>query len=208
MAVVSLRALEFHVGVAWGSVPGEQICGDTAVIAATANGALLAVIDGVGHGEAAAEAAERAAEVLRADPDQVLEELVRRCHRALRDSRGVTMALASVNLDQHLVSWLGIGNTQGILTGRPRSGVDPSEVLMQRSGLIGHTLPVLQAETLVIEAGDALALATDGVWPITGDALGEPDDAQRLAERVLARLRRPQDDALVLTARFRAGDSP
>jgi hypothetical protein len=50
--------------VAGRPLPGESESGDLGVVAAHADGALLAAIDGVGHGDAAAAAARAAADVL------------------------------------------------------------------------------------------------------------------------------------------------
>jgi hypothetical protein len=62
-------------------------------------------------------------------------------------------------------------------------------------------LPSLRKETLPVRRGDVLLLATDGVdrsfadWP---DLVGSPQD---IADRILARYGREDDDALVLAAR-------
>jgi len=44
------------------------------------NGVLIAVIDGIGHGEGAAEVARTAAALLRNSADEPVISLVERCH--------------------------------------------------------------------------------------------------------------------------------
>ena len=51
-------------GIAERALPGEARSGDHAVFVTRARGALVAAIDGLGHGEEAADAADIAADVL------------------------------------------------------------------------------------------------------------------------------------------------
>ena len=57
-----------EVGVAERALEGERRSGDRAVFAAYDGGALVAAIDGLGHGGGAADAADAAAKVLVAHP--------------------------------------------------------------------------------------------------------------------------------------------
>src|ERR1041384_1429608 len=86
--------------VAWGyaSKALEGDCsGDLYVVAPYDRGALLAVFDGLGHGVEAAEAAIAGAAVLRAEPTAPVQDLVMRCHEALRGTRGAVMTVVSVD---------------------------------------------------------------------------------------------------------------
>ncbi len=78
-------------GVAERALQGESRSGDRAVLVAYPGGALVAAIDGLGHGDGAAEAAEAAAAVLVAHPGEEPEALIARCHRELRRTRGVVV---------------------------------------------------------------------------------------------------------------------
>ena len=86
-------------GVAGLAHEGDDRSGDVAVFAASERGGLVAVIDGLGHGDAAADAAEAAAEVLHAQVDDPPQELLERCHEALRRTRGAVMTLAWFDLE-------------------------------------------------------------------------------------------------------------
>ncbi|HEY1633585.1 MAG TPA: hypothetical protein VGF64_02425, partial [Acidimicrobiales bacterium] len=56
--------------------PGESVSGDQSVVRVSETEALLAVIDGLGHGPEAATAAEHAVDVLRENPAEPVEVLL------------------------------------------------------------------------------------------------------------------------------------
>jgi hypothetical protein len=181
-------------------MPGEATCGDVAVVQTHARGYLLAAIDGVGHGSAAATAAQIAAGVLRANAARPVVPLVQCCHEALRATRGVAMSLASVDAESGRLAWVGVGNIQGTLQRRGRGAARAPEVLLQRSGLVGCNLPALQASTLALQDGDVLGLATDGIHESFCERVLDCGTPQSVADTTLAALGRITDDALVIVA--------
>src|SRR6185437_15006045 len=72
-------------------------------------------IDGIGHGEEAANAAEAAISILKASPDEPVISLLERCHEGLRSTRGVVLSLASIDPKHGMMTWVGVGNVQGVL---------------------------------------------------------------------------------------------
>ena len=46
--------------------------------------------------------------------------LIRRCHEALRGTRGVVMSIASLNTHDRTMVWLGVGNVEGVLLRHPK----------------------------------------------------------------------------------------
>jgi negative regulator of sigma-B (phosphoserine phosphatase) len=84
-------------GVAMRPMPGETVSGDRHVAVPASPRFLAAVIDGLGHGPDAAHAAALAADVFEANPGDRPEELVRRCHEALRSTRGAAITI----VDRH-----------------------------------------------------------------------------------------------------------
>src|SRR5262249_19809692 len=102
-------------GVASRALPGESVCGDMYVVRPLAEGYLLAVVDGLGHGEAAIRAARAALPVLEAYTDGPLNMLVERCHGALRKTRGVVMTVATLRSAENQLTWLGVGNVEAAL---------------------------------------------------------------------------------------------
>jgi phosphoserine phosphatase RsbX len=157
------------------------------------------VIDGLGHGDAAADAAEAAAEILRAHVDEPPQALLERCHAALRRTRGAVMTLAWFDVQEHTMAWTGVGNVEARLVRASGARFDSPVIL---GGVVGFTLPQVRMGTIALDPGDALALATDGVAADYSLSLEPGVAAQELADRVLERHAKGTDDALVVVVRF------
>src|SRR5258708_21493503 len=97
-------------GVAGRMLEGQSVSGDRHVIRPFKDGVLLAVIDGVGHGDEAAAAAKAAADILEIHASGQVISLVKLCHQALAQTRGAVMTLASLNKLYPTLTWLRRGN--------------------------------------------------------------------------------------------------
>ncbi len=184
--------------------PGEEESGDLHVVQPFPGGTLLAALDGLGHGAEAATAARAAVESLRTNAQDSVISLVRRCQRDLQETRGVVMSLASFSALDSSLTWLGIGNVEGVLV-RADQGANPArESLLLRGGVVGYRLPVLSASVLTVNHGDVLAFATDGVDVAFTAEVTATTALQPLADRILGQWSKTTDDALVLVARFTA----
>src|SRR4051812_29964090 len=93
-------------GTAGSALAGEVTSGDRGVFVAFPGGALVAVIDGLGHGEEAAKASIRAEQVLLAAPYAPVVELMQQCHEQLKGTRGAVISLASFDAEHDTMSWL------------------------------------------------------------------------------------------------------
>jgi len=114
---------------------GGAESGDRHVVQPFASGVLLAVVDGLGHGEPAAAAARLAVAILAEHADEPPSLLVERCHTSLAPTRGVVMSLASVRTLDHTMSWLGVGNVEAVLLRRDggSGGTGESPQLKERA---------------------------------------------------------------------------
>jgi phosphoserine phosphatase RsbX len=191
------------------ALPGQAESGDRHLVKPVPNGVLVAAVDGLGHGPAAAAAARIAVEILErhAAPagDLSLTALVRRCHEGLLNTRGVVMSLAAFNGLDGTMAWLGVGNVEGVLL-RADAGVMPRrEAVMLRGGVVGYQLPPLRTSVLPVTRSDTLILATDGIRSGFAEGLTRSDSPQQIADRVLADYGKGTDDALVLVARYLGG---
>ncbi len=189
-------------GVAKFVLPGQGESGDQHLVCCNRNGILVAAIDGIGHGEAAANAARAAAALLRSSADQPIISLVERCHEKLRATRGVVLSLAFIEPGQGMMTWLGVGNVQGVLMRADAKNGNAQESLLLRAGVVGSQLPALQGTVLPIAQGDTLFLVTDGVRSDFSMALSARENPQRAADRILEHYGSRNDDALVLVARL------
>ncbi len=189
-------------GVAKFVLPGQGESGDRHLICCNENGVLVAAIDGIGHGEEAANVAKAATSILKSFINEPIISLVERCHEELRATRGVVLSLAFVDPAHGMMTWLGVGNVQGVLLrGDPRRG-NGQEVLLLRAGTVGSKLPALQAAVLPIAQGDTLIFATDGVRGDFSETLSARENPQIAADRILKTYGTGNDDALVLVARL------
>lgn len=187
------------------AAPGERVSGDLPVVFTWERGALVGLIDGLGHGEQAAWAARRAADALEPWAQQPLPELMQRCHEAIRDTRGVVMTLVSFDASAGTATALGVGNVEAFLYRCAGDAAPKRETILLRGGVVGYQLPSLQATELSIAANDRLVFATDGIREdfcdlITGDA-----PLTGLVQRILDQKSRGMDDALVLACDYKGG---
>lgn len=193
---------ELEVGLAGVAHEGEGRSGDIAVCVPSRSGGLVAVIDGLGHGDAAADAAETAAEVLRTHPDEPPQALLERCHAALRRTRGAVMTLVWFDLERRTLAWTGVGNVEARLVRGPGGADARYDSPVVLGGVVGYNLPRARLGTIALEPGDAVALATDGVAADYSASLAPGVPAQELAERVLERHGKGTDDALAVVVRY------
>ncbi|HWG91187.1 MAG TPA: SpoIIE family protein phosphatase [Candidatus Thermoplasmatota archaeon] len=195
-------------GVSGRPLRGTTESGDGHLVLPVPEGAFLAVVDGLGHGAAAAFAKEAALDTLRAGAEEPLPALIERCHLALRETRGVVASLARLDARAGTVEWFGVGNVTGVLLRPTPSGEWKSLAhLSPYGGILGHQLPRGSAapRRQAVEAGDLLLFATDGLRH--GFHLGMRERAARqppleVAHTLLSHHARDTDDAHVLVARI------
>src|SRR5207245_11015645 len=147
-------------GVAKLALPGHDESGDRHLVRCNKNGVLIAAIDGIGHGKQAAEAATIAASILNASLDEPIISLVEQCHQQLRPTRGVVLSLASIDPAHGMMTWLGVGNVQGVLMHANIQNGNSKETLLLRAGVVGSRLPPLQATVLPVAKDDTLYFLT------------------------------------------------
>jgi negative regulator of sigma-B (phosphoserine phosphatase) len=185
--------------------PGENVCGDR-LIAVDVDGtaALIGVLDGLGHGADAAEAANLGVEVLRAARAEPLDVLVQRCHRALSGTRGAAMTLARIDFRTDTLSWVGIGNVAADLVAKHPAGVEVRSSARLAGGIVGYRIPeALTSQQVPIRPGDLLVIASDGIVEDHLDDIDFSAPALVIADRILHSHAKDNDDALVLAARHR-----
>jgi negative regulator of sigma-B (phosphoserine phosphatase) len=192
-----------QVGCAGEAIAGETRSGDKAVFAPYEGGALVAVVDGLGHGDEAADAADAAAEVLRAHADWEPQALLQRCHESLRGTRGAVITFAWFDLAVTQLRWAGVGNVEArfLRATDIRGARHAGPVVL--GGVVGFQIPrALRTSTIDLEPGDAVAFATDGIAADFSAVLDPVLTPQAQAERVLREHGKGSDDALAVVVRF------
>jgi negative regulator of sigma-B (phosphoserine phosphatase) len=181
---------------------GSVLSGDSYTVKKSGNNVLVAVMDGLGHGEEAAEASRITVDTLMNSESDDLFVLVKLCHGALAKTRGVVMSLASFDAKHKTMTWMGIGNVEGYLKRADADAVPGHESLFRRGGVVGYQLPPLRFSTLAVSEGDTLVLVTDGISSDFDREVNPKDSPQQIADRIIEIYSKKIDDALVLVARF------
>lgn len=195
--------------VAGRALPGQRVSGDRSVVLDAGGGSVLfAVLDGLGHGAAAADASDRAAQVLAENRAEPLDVLLLLCHRAMSDTRGAAVSLALFD-SRDRVHWLGVGNVESrIVSAAPGKPAIRATVLLT-GGIVGYLLPPnLQPQTVPVRPGDLLLMSTDGITSNFADAIDLSKPTAEITGEILARHAKDTDDALVLAARHRGQSHP
>jgi len=184
---------------AWAGRALELESGDLHVVTEFPGGALVGLVDGLGHGAAAAAAARCAAQELEAHASEAMLPLIQRCHAALRGTRGAAMSLAVFRTADSSMTWAGIGNVEAVVLRRDDG---PREAVTLRGGVVGYSMPAPRVTTVSVASGDTLIMATDGIRSGFTSGLVTTDSPEQLAESILARFDRRTDDARVVVARY------
>jgi anti-sigma regulatory factor (Ser/Thr protein kinase) len=181
--------------------PGEEVSGDDWAVSQGPDGLSIMVIDGLGHGPGAAEAAREARRAFLRAPHLGPAQLLELLHRELRPTRGAAVAVARVVLEREHLVYAGVGNIAGFVLGgaRPRA-------LVSHNGILGHEARRFQEFTYPWPPDSTLVMHSDGL--ITHWDLGPYPGLLRrhpgLIAGVLYRdFRRQRDDTTVVVARSR-----
>lgn len=199
---MAARDLKIEAAFATLPLPGESESGDLCLIKRVGHGTLIAVVDGLGHGQDAACAAHAAVGALDRYSRESLIDLVRRCHEALVGLRGVVLGLAFLDPQAARMAWLGVGNIGGVLL-RADLGNRPSRItLVPNAGFIGAEQAHPTTRSVPLALGDTVIMYSDGIKDGFAESLVLSNTPQEIADFVITRHVKGNDDALVLVARY------
>jgi anti-sigma regulatory factor (Ser/Thr protein kinase) len=175
--------------------------GDAFVIKYWGESALVAVIDGLGHGQFAQRAAQMARQYVERHVDQPLDVIFRGVGRACRATRGVVMALARFDWGQRRLTCASIGNIEVRVFG----SVEPMSFGVRR-GIVGVNAPNPAVTQHRWQPNYVLVLHSDGLttrwrWEDFPDL--RRASASVMARRLLQALAKDDDDATVLVVKGR-----
>ena len=196
--------LEF--GVVCAPQHGEEVCGDAWAVTRRPGRSSVLIVDGLGHGPLAFEAAQQVAAAFRAQAGEGPEQSLRALHetmRANRASRGAVAAVLEVDWRRREVRYAGAGNIAGSLV--PPEGRIAN--LVSHSGTLGDNVTHFQEFTHRWPEEGLLILHSDGLgnpWelePYPGLSRKHPSLIAGVLYRDFASRR---DDVVVLVGRERA----
>jgi Stage II sporulation protein E (SpoIIE) len=197
---IAHQVLPLQTGEPCGDAAGDWAWG--AAEGANANGRLLAIVDGLGHGGEAALAAHVALDCLGERPQQALADLLAEADRRLVGLRGAAIGL--LQMEGATARHAGVGNTRCL---RWRGG--RAQRMASQPGIVGGGLPAhINLATFDLAAGDWILMFTDGVDERLDLPVWLPEwdrEPGLLCSHLLARWRASRDDAGVLVAQAIGG---
>jgi serine phosphatase RsbU (regulator of sigma subunit) len=195
------------LGVVRVSAPGEQVCGDDWATSARDGHSLVLMVDGLGHGHAAALAATEAVRIFQGHHSSEPAEILEAIHRGIRGTRGAALAIARIDLLQGQVRYAGVGNISSLVldttTGDTRS-------MVSLNGTVGHVIRKIQSFDYSWGEDSVLLMHSDGIathWNLDR----YPGIVRRHPSLIAGALyrdhKRGRDDVTVLVARPERGAS-
>jgi anti-sigma regulatory factor (Ser/Thr protein kinase) len=193
------QTLARRIGVWCRPHPGEELSGDAYFIQERGSRTLLAVVDGLGHGGGAKQAADVALDSLSEWMGEPLDQVLQRAHDALRATRGAVMGTAVIDRANESFHYAGVGNISVRVFGAPEP-INP----ISTNGTLGARLGNLRVWTYPWSEGATLLMTSDGVsdsWDIKSYPGLINRSPQLLAAILMRDYGRDADDATVLVAR-------
>lgn len=181
------------------AMAGEEVSGDDWAVRHHPGGCSILVVDGLGHGLAACDAAREAVLAFQGAPLDSPSECMESIHARLRGTRGAAAALAAIDRESRRLRFIGIGNIAGNV-----GNSQDSRSLVSMSGTLGHNVRVIREFCYPWHPDSRVVLHSDGVsskWDLSaypGLMRREPVLAAAVLYRDMAR---GNDDATVVVAR-------
>lgn len=174
--VRQVRGRDPIVGAVCLPIGGEEVCGDGYGWAGDAARTTLAVLDGLGHGQGAADATQRGLDAFYAhlalDPAALLSAM----HDELRSTRGAAAAVVQLSMGTQQLRFAGVGNCVGSI--HDRASESRPQNLTSFNGIVGANIPRVSEFSHHWPAEGLLVLHTDGL-----SARWKLDDYPGLARR-------------------------
>jgi len=192
-----MSRMEF--GIVYRPKSGRSVSGDAYLIKEEEEATLICLVDGLGSGEGAAEAAQAAIGCVEVNGTLSLSDIMAKCHQALKGTRGAVIALTRISFVESTVTFVGVGNI-GIHV-RSTAPIKP----ISKNGIVGYRLPRLKEFAYPYTPGDIFVLHTDGISNrFTLDNamwMQEAQDVQTLADEIAQNFGKENDDLTVIIAR-------
>ncbi|TYL90987.1 SpoIIE family protein phosphatase [Bradyrhizobium rifense] len=187
----------------WGGVSvakaGEDVCGDAWSVSNTGDVRTLLVVDGLGHGPDAAEAAVEAVRLFHRYNGHTVTNLLDYIHGGLRATRGAAVSVARFDPATKNVNFSGIGNVAGVVI-----TAGETKRMVSMAGTAGFNTRKIRAfdypfaQGLIILHSDGLASS----WTVDRYSNLAALHPSLIAAILYRDFTRGRDDATVLVAKW------
>lgn len=139
-------------------IESEDVSGDAWALRIDNNECALVISDGLGHGQAAADASNEAIRTINSTRDMSAAILLQKVHTALRGTRGAAVAVACIDREQSILNFAGVGNIAVcVMEGEVRRH------LISHNGIVGNNLRKVQEFNQSWKLNDLLICHSDGI---------------------------------------------
>ncbi len=183
-------------GITSRSASGISVNGDAYAIKEWNEQTLLAVIDGLGHGEEASIAAREAKEYILKNHTIDIEQIITDLHAYLHKTRGVAAGITRIDRTKRELLFCGIGNTEICVVGDPP--MHPASL----EGILGMNLRKAIKFGYRYNSLRAILMHSDGISSRfnLSDYQSVYEEPQMVAEQIMAEWGKGQDDATIIIA--------
>lgn len=191
--------MPIEVGVVSEPIHGEDRCGDGWFVRHSEEGALLMVVDGLGHGELASEAAREAERVFSKTKEPSLIGMLTDIHDGLRKTRGAAVAIAKIDIPKGILTFAGAGNIGAAIAAK---GFGRN--LTSHNGTLGVRMERVQEFTYPWNHENILVMHSDGLisrWDLESYPGIWNKPASVIAAVLHRDFNRGRDDVTVLVAK-------
>jgi anti-sigma regulatory factor (Ser/Thr protein kinase) len=188
-----------EVGVVSEPIRGEECCGDGWFVRHSTDGALLMVVDGLGHGPFASEAAREAERVFSLTKAPSLIGILTDIHDALKKTRGAAAAVARIDVQKGILTFAGVGNIGAAIVSK-----DLGRNMTSHNGTLGQRMERAQEFTYPWNGDNILVMHSDGLvsrWDLEGYPGIWNKPASVIAALLHRDFNRGRDDVTVLVAK-------
>lgn len=179
--------------------PGEPVSGDAWSCHHSPERVLTMIADGLGHGPAAAEAAQEAIATFHARIECAPAEILSYMHDALRKTRGAVAGIAEIRPKERKLIFAGIGNISAALLSPAKS-----QSLVSHNGTLGSIATRIQPFHLEWKPDSMLILHSDGLqsrWDLSNYAGLVSRHPAIIGGTLIRDFRRQRDDASVVVVK-------
>lgn len=179
--------------------PNERFCGDAWSCHSSSDRLKVLLVDGLGHGQDAANAAREAVNAFHKRVELRPGELLGVLHDALKKTRGAVAAIAEIRPQENALTYAGVGNISAVLlSGRG------SRSLVSHNGTLGMVMSRTQEFKVDWSPDTVLVLHSDGLqsrWDLSGYAGLMGRHPALIGAALLRDFRRMRDDASVVVVK-------
>jgi serine/threonine protein phosphatase PrpC len=178
------------------ALPGQNLSGDQCFHQEKESLVFVGVIDGLGHGPKAHEAAMAAQDYFAENLSVDLVGMLHGCSKAIYHTRGVVAAMLCIDTNAKTLRHAGVGNIQ--FHSLSREPIRP----VSQPGIVGSRIRKVIETQYQLHPADLLVLHSDGISSRFDIEDMRCKSARQVANQLIERFAKQHDDASCAVVRF------